>query len=88
MIPTLGAAASGVVAQTAANGVSQTRVDNVRSQLADRKIASDVIVANVAEADPARATIDLQLATTTLQASAQVFAVLQSSSLLKMLSGG
>ena len=85
LLPSLGTAASGAVAQVAANGVAQSRVENAQAQLADRKTASDAIVGKIAEADPAKAAVDLQLASTALQASAQVFSVLQGSSLLSVL---
>ena len=85
ILPNLGTVASGAVGQVAANAVAQTRVSNAQSQLADRKTASDQIVGKVAEADPAKAAIDLNLASTALQASAQVFSVLKGSSLLNIL---
>ena len=55
----------------AANAVSQKRVETAQAQLADRKTATDTLVGKTAEADPAKAAIDLNLATTALQASAQ-----------------
>lgn len=88
VLPSLNTVATGAVAQVAANGVNQARVENAQTQLSDRKTASDAIVGKVAEADPAKAAVDLQLASTALQASAQVFSVLQGSSLLNVLSNG
>ena len=85
VLPGLGTVASGAIAQVASNGVAQTRVANAQAQLAERKTASDQIVGKVADADPAKAAIDLQLASTALQASAQIFSVLKDSSLLNVL---
>lgn len=87
VLPSLKTVATGAVAQVAANGVAQQRVANAQTQLADRKTASDQIVGKIADADPARAAIDLQLASTALQASAQVFSVLKDTSLLNVLTG-
>ena len=86
VLPTLQAAGSSSIAQVASNAVAQNRVANAQGILADRKTATDGIVGKIAEADPAKAAVDLQLATTALQASAQVFSVLQGSSLLNVLS--
>lgn len=85
VLPTLQAAGSASTAQVATNAVAQNRVSNAQSILADRKTATDGIVGKLAEADPAKAAVDLQLASTALQASAQVFSVLKSSSLLNTL---
>lgn len=88
VLPSLNSAGAAAVAQVASNAVAQNRVSTAQTQLADRKTSTDTIVGKIAEADPAKATIDLQLASTALQASAQVFATLQGSSLLKVLTGG
>lgn len=88
VLPTLQTVGSGTTAQVAANGVAQDRVSNVQAILTDRKTAQDGIVGKIADADPAKAAIDLQLASTALQASAQVFSVLNTSSLLNVLTPG
>ncbi|CAN5329539.1 flagellin [soil metagenome] len=85
LLPTLQAAGSTAIGTVAANAVSQKRVETAQAQLANRKTATDTLVGKTAEADPAKAAIDLNLATTALQASAQVFAVLKGSSLLNVL---
>jgi flagellar hook-associated protein 3 FlgL len=88
VLPTLQSAGQQAVGQVAANAVAQTRVQTAQAQLADRKTAADTLVGKFAEADPAKAAVDLNLATTALQASSQVFSVLKGSSLLNILTAG
>ena len=82
----LDAAASGVQAQAAANGVNQNRVDTVTATLTDRQTAAANVISGVTDADPAQASTNLQLANYAVQASAKVWQTLSSDSLLNILS--
>lgn len=79
-------AATQVSGQVAANGVNQNRVDAAKAVLTDRQTALVGTVSGITDADAAQAATNLQLAQTTLQASAQVFQTLSASSLLNLLS--
>ena len=70
------------------NGVVAKQVDDKTIQLIDRQTAIAGVVSNMTTPDEAQVATQLSLASTTLQASAQIFSSLQSDSLLKVLSGG
>jgi len=70
----------------AVNGVQQNRVDSVQKSLEDRQSAVTGVLGNLTDVDMAEAVSRLQLSQTAMQASAQVFATLQGSSLLTALS--
>ena len=69
------------------NGVLQAQVETTTDLLNGRKSAVDGLIAKRTEADPAETATRLQLAGVALQASAQVFASLSGSSLLRVLQG-
>ena len=74
---------SGYVAQT---GTDQSDIAAATARVADRQTAATAVLGDVADADPARAATDLQLAQVAVQASAQLFTTLKGSSLLDLLS--
>lgn len=76
------ATARGFVAQ---NGVIQQRLDTITTAQTARADQASALVDQIASVDPAEAASRLQLAGVALQASAQVFATLSSSSLLDVL---
>ncbi|MBE7220049.1 MAG: hypothetical protein INR64_16385, partial [Caulobacteraceae bacterium] len=59
------------------NGVNQNRVAAAQARITDQQSAATSAISNMADADPAKAATDLQLAQTALQASAQVFQTLK-----------
>jgi flagellar hook-associated protein 3 FlgL len=75
----------GIDDKVAQNGMMQNRVARVQSVQQDRQMALEVMIGNVADADMAKAASQLSQAQVVLQASAQVFATLKSSSLLNYL---
>jgi flagellar hook-associated protein 3 FlgL len=70
----------------ARNGEVQTRVDNITEALTDRQTALKGMIGDISEVDMAEAVSRLELAQVALQASGQVFATLNNSSLLDILS--
>ena len=73
--------------QVAANGVVQAQVATAQTSLGDQQTAIQGVIGNITDADPAKLSNQLNLASTALQASAEVFQSLQSDSLLTLLSG-
>jgi flagellar hook-associated protein 3 FlgL len=71
-----------IINETARNGMVQTRVDGVKSDLGSRQISIQGMMGGVTDADPAEAATNLQLAGSAVQAAAQVFVSLQNTSLL------
>lgn len=71
--------------QTAINGTYQRRIDDNANDLKSRRITVQNMMGNVTNVDVAEAVSRLQMAQTAVQASAQVFQGLQSSSLLNFL---
>ncbi|MBP7650877.1 MAG: flagellin, partial [Phenylobacterium sp.] len=67
------------------NGMVQTRVDSVKTDLASRQISLAGMMGGITDADPAEAATALQQAGVAVQAAAQVFLSLQNSSLLNVL---
>jgi flagellar hook-associated protein 3 FlgL len=70
---------------TAGNGLTQRRVDSAKDALVTRDITLAGMIGDIADADMAKAATDLESAKLSVQAAAQVFAVLQNSSLLNIL---
>ena len=69
----------------ATNGLTQNRVDAAATSLTVRSDAVTSMLGSVVDADMGKAATDLQMAQVSVQAAAQVFNVLQSSSLLNFL---
>ncbi|CAN5644133.1 flagellin [soil metagenome] len=74
-----------LVNDTAKNGMVQTRVESVKSDLNSRQISLAGMMGDITDADPAEAATALQQAGVAVQAAAQVFLSLQNSSLLNVL---
>nr|MBP6546869.1 flagellin [Phenylobacterium sp.] len=74
-----------LINHTARNGMVQTRVDSVKTDLASRQISLAGMMGGITDADPAEAATALQQAGVAVQAAAQVFLSLQNSSLLNVL---
>ncbi len=81
------AASATVSTAVAQNGVTQSRIASAQARVADQQNAATAVLGDIADADPAKAATDLQLAQTSLAASAQLFQTLRGSSLLNLLSG-
>jgi flagellar hook-associated protein 3 FlgL len=86
MLGTFDSAWSDLNEAVAQNGGLQNRVETIQSALEDRQIALTHVLGDMTDVDMAAAVSRLQLAQTAVQASAQVFATLQGSSLLDALS--
>lgn len=86
MLASFDSAFNGLTDAVARNGSTQNRVDTQITTLTDRQNTMDQMIAGVAEVDGAEAISRLQLSQVALQASAQVFATLNNSSLLNVLS--
>jgi flagellar hook-associated protein 3 FlgL len=67
------------------NGMLQSRVESVKTDLTSRSDSLSGMMGEITDADMGKAATDLQMAQMSLQASAQVFMSLQSSSLLNLL---
>ena len=74
-----------LVNDTAKNGMVQTRVESVKTDLNTRQISLAGMMGDITDADPAEAATALQQAGVAVQAAAQVFLSLQNSSLLNVL---
>jgi flagellar hook-associated protein 3 FlgL len=74
-----------IVNSTARNGMVQTRVEGVKTDLVNRQNSIKGMIGGITDADPATAATNLQLAGTVVQAAAQVFVSLQNTSLLNFL---
>lgn len=70
---------------TGRNGLTQRRVESVKNDLVGRTNTLEGMVGDITDADMALAATQLQAAQMSVQASAQVFLSLQSSSLLSLL---
>ncbi len=84
-LPQFDSAWNNVNEAVAQNGGLQNRVSTVQTALQDRQTALTGLLSGITDVDMASAVSKLQLAQTAMQASAQVFATLQSSSLLNIL---
>ncbi|HTI66850.1 MAG TPA: flagellin [Caulobacteraceae bacterium] len=85
MIAGFDGAWNGLNESVAENGGLQNRVSSIQSALTDRQTALSGVLGDMTDVDMSAAVSRLQLAQTAVQASAQVFATLQGSSLLNVL---
>ncbi|MEI9903998.1 MAG: flagellin [Asticcacaulis sp.] len=74
-----------LVEQTSLNGTMQNRVDNSQKSLQDQSDSLSGLVGDRTDADMSKAYSDLQQAQVAVQASAQVLANLNQTSLLNLL---
>lgn len=86
MLSSFDSAYSAVNNQVAQNGLSQDQVNSTQTELQARQTALTNTLGDLTDVDQAKAATNLQLAQTALQASAQVFASLNNTSLLNVLS--
>jgi flagellar hook-associated protein 3 FlgL len=70
---------------TARNGMAQSRVDSVKTDLTNRKDSLNSMIGEITDADMAEAVTRLEQAQLSVQAAAQVFTTLKESSLLNLL---
>ena len=84
-IATLNSAASALTTTAAQNGGIQSQVSNVQNDLTDQQSTLATMIGNIADANVAQVSSNLQQAQLAMQASAQVFLALQNSSLLTVL---
>lgn len=70
----------------AQNGVLQSQTDDAQTRLTSQQTMLGGLLSNVTSADLAKATVNLQQAQLSIQASEQVLMSLKSSSLLNLLS--
>jgi flagellar hook-associated protein 3 FlgL len=84
-IASLNTAASTLNGQAAQNGGVQAQVTNTQTDLTDQQNTLGTMIGNIAAANVAQATANLQEAQLAIQASAQVFLALQNTSLLNVL---
>jgi flagellar hook-associated protein 3 FlgL len=73
---------------TAVNGMAQSRLDNVNKDVADQQQTLQTMMGGITDADMAKAASNLTQAQLAVQAVAQVFNSLKSTSLLNVLSAG
>jgi len=85
LIPQFDAAYSGINDAVAQNGGAQNRVSATQTALTDRQTALSGVLSGITDVDMGAAVSKLQLSQTALQASAQVFSTLSSTSLLNIL---
>ena len=85
VVSTMNSAYTSANSAVAANGVVQQQVTSAQTSLKDQQTALTSTLGDLTDADAATAATNLQLAQTALQASAQVFAALNNSSLLNVL---
>ena len=84
-VANLNAAASTLTGQAAQNGGLQSQISNTQIDLANQQNTLGTMIGDIAGANVAQATANLQEAQLAIQASAQVFLALQNSSLLNVL---
>ncbi len=84
-LATFQSAVQGVTTVQAQNGLLQTQLTNTQTDLTNQSTTMQGLIGNITDADMAKATINLQQAQLSLQASAKVIASLQSSSLVTLL---
>jgi len=76
---------SDAVDMTARNGMAQSRVEGVKTDLTNRKDSLTSMIGDITDADMAAAVTRLEQAQLSVQAAAQVFTTLKESSLLNLL---
>ena len=87
-LSTFTTAAQGVTTAQAQNGLLQSQLSNTQTGLTSQSTTMQTLIGNVTDANMAQATTNLQQAQLALQASAQVIAALQATSLVKLLPVG
>jgi flagellar hook-associated protein 3 FlgL len=85
LLPTFDAVKTGLVTAQAQNGLNQKRFDTAKTELSDQADTLTTMVGGITDVDMAEAITRLESAKLAVQASAQVFASLQNSSLLNVL---
>ncbi|PLR25544.1 flagellin [Caulobacter zeae] len=85
LLPSFDAAHKDLVTAQGKNGLNQKRFDDAQVSLQDQTDSLTVMIGGVVDVDMAEAVTRLQAAQLAVQASAQVFASLQNSSLLNVL---
>ncbi|MFN3521990.1 MAG: flagellin [Phenylobacterium sp.] len=76
---------SDTVDRAARNGMAQSRVEGVKTDLTNRKDSLNTMIGEITDADMAEAVTRLEQAQLSVQAAAQVFTTLKESSLLNLL---
>jgi flagellar hook-associated protein 3 FlgL len=85
LLPTFDSVKTGLVTAQAQNGLNQKRFDTAKTDLSDQADTLTTMVGGITDVDMAEAVTRLESAKLAVQASAQVFASLQNSSLLNVL---
>jgi flagellar hook-associated protein 3 FlgL len=85
LLPTFDAVKTNLVTDQAKNGLNQKRFDTAKTDLKDQADTLTTMVGGITDVDMAEAVTRLESAKLAVQASAQVFASLQNSSLLNVL---
>jgi flagellar hook-associated protein 3 FlgL len=85
LLPTLDTVKTGLVTAQAQNGLNQKRFETAKTDLSDQSDTLTTMVGGITDVDMAEAVTRLESAKLAVQASAQVFASLQNSSLLNVL---
>jgi flagellar hook-associated protein 3 FlgL len=85
LLPTFDAVKTGLTTAQAQNGLNQKRFETAQTELSDRADTLTTMVGGITDVDMAEAITRLESAKLAVQASAQVFASLQNSSLLNVL---
>jgi len=88
MLPTFDSVGQGLTDVTASNGLMQSRVTQAQTTQQDRQTVLETMVGGITDVDIAEAASRLSQSQVALQASAKIFASLQSSSLLNYLPTG
>jgi flagellar hook-associated protein 3 FlgL len=85
LLPTLDSVKTGLTTAQAQNGLNQKRFETAQTELSDQSDTLTTMVGGIVDVDMAEAVTRLESAKLAVQASAQVFASLQNSSLLNVL---
>jgi flagellar hook-associated protein 3 FlgL len=85
LLPTFDGVKTGLVTAQAQNGLNQQRFDQAKTDLTSQSDTLTTMVGGITDVDMAEAVTRLESAKLAVQASAQVFASLQNSSLLNVL---
>ena len=85
LLPTFDSVKTGLTTAQAQNGLNQKRFETAKTELSDQADTLSTMVGGITDVDMAEAITRLESAKLAVQASAQVFASLQNSSLLNVL---
>jgi flagellar hook-associated protein 3 FlgL len=85
LLPTFDSVKTGLITAQAQNGLNQKRFETAQTELSDQADTLSTMVGGITDVDMAEAITRLESAKLAVQASAQVFASLQNSSLLNVL---